>query len=228
MRSRKCKALPCIILPLLLIFATTTQATLVRIDNCSGAAISCNITTSPPNPIVANPNDNLLLAWDEVQNFTLTQDLIVNRVFDPNASFVTNLNNGTFAIAAGTIVSSHYLQWDPDTAPNTGSNVQASVVLDSQVFAFITGDQTLASSDYLGLSGVNYNGFGLRGLEGSDVTNFNGNSTDLDWFAGNPGDWARLITAFSPSAPIQVNSPSLFALLLFASGILFFKKGKHN
>ena len=166
-----------------------------------------------------NPNDGILLAWDEVQNFTLTQDLRVDRVFDASAPFISSAGGGDFFIAAGTVVSSHYLQWDPGNGSN--SRVQATIELDSQVFAFITADQNLFDSDdQLGLPGLDYADFGLRGLESGDKTVFNGQNTSINWGAGSPGDWTRLITAFSPSAPVpEPPAIALLALCLIGAAI---------
>jgi hypothetical protein len=200
---------------LTLLLAVAANATLISITPCAGAN-SCVITTTPPNPIVQNPNNGILLAWDEVQNFTLTAPLRVDRVFDVNASFISDAGGGDFFIAAGTTVSSHYLQWDPGN--NSSISVQATVNLDSQVFAFITADQNLFDSDAaLGLPGLDYANFGLRGLESGDTTNFNGENTSINWTAGSPGDWTRLITAFSPAAA-SVPEPTTTALL--ALGLL--------
>lgn len=190
------------------------NATLINIANCDGAN-DCLITTAPPNPVIQNPNDGLLIAWNELQNFVLTQDLRVDRVFDSSASFVEATGTGDFWIKAGTIVSSHYLQWDPGTFLNqqSSSTVSAQIQLDSQVFAFITADQNLFDSDYLGLPELNYNDFGLRGLESGDTTEFDGENVNISWSASSPGDWTRLITAFSPAAT-EVNEPNIFLLLL--------------
>lgn len=194
----------------------TARATLVEITGCTGAN-ACVITTTPPNPVEPNPNDGILLAWDEVQNLTLTEDLRVDRVFDPTAPFISDAGGGDFFIEAGTVVSSHYLQWDP--GQGSSASVQATIVLDSQVFAFITADQNLFDSDaILGLPGLDYNDFGLRGLESNDITTFSGSNTAIDWSASNPGDWARLITAFSPGGgeppPQQpVPEPGMLGLL---------------
>jgi len=183
---------------------TAADATLVDIINVSGAN-SAQITTTPPNPVQPNPNNGILLAWDERQNVTLQSDLAVDRVFDTSASFVSSDGSGGYLIHAGTVVSSHYLQWDPGNG--SSSDVSATVQLDSQVFAFITADQKLFDSDgALGLPGLDYNNFGLRGLEGADTTNFNGPDVDIDWGASNPGDWTRLLTAFSPSAAPELTS----------------------
>jgi len=201
--------------------STTAGATFVDLGSCSGAN-ACTITSSPPNPVAPNPNDGVLLAWNERQNIELTEDLRVDRVFDPTADFVRDAGGGDFFIEAGTIVSSHYLQWDPGQGSST--RISTTIGLDSQVFAFITADQNLFDSDaLLGLPGLDYNDFGFRGLENSDTTTFNGEDVDIDWGAGSPGDWTRLITAFSPAAadPEPTNPiPEPSAAALFGFGLL--------
>lgn len=187
------------------------NATIVSLGSCTGAA-ACVITNTPPDPVVQNPNDNILLAWNEVQNIVLTEDLRVDRVFDPSADFVVDLGNGDYLIKAGTVVSSHYFQFD-------GPNVQTTLQLDSQVFAFITSDQNLFNSDdLLGLPGIDYADFGLRGLENGDTTTFNGPNVDINWSTGSPGDWTRLITAYSPTAAVPV--PAAAPLMLAGLGAL--------
>jgi hypothetical protein len=159
-----------------------SNATIVGYTSCVGANV-CDFTTPPPNPIVQNPNDGILLGWNEVQNTVLAADLRVDRVYDPGASFVETDGSG-FIIKAGTIVSSHYFQWDPGN--NSSNSVQATINLDSQVFAFITDTQKLFDSDdALGLAGLDYADFTLRGLEGGDTTNFNGEDVDINWSAGS-------------------------------------------
>jgi hypothetical protein len=99
------------------------EATLQDIINVTGANDAI-ITTNPPNPVQPDPNDGILLAWDERQNVTLSQDLRVDRVFDDTASFVEDAGGGDYFIKAGTVVSSHYLQWDP--GDNSSSTVNSS------------------------------------------------------------------------------------------------------
>ena len=180
-------------------FGGAAEATLIGFDNVTGANDAI-ITEDPPNPVSSNPNDGILLAWDEVQNHQLAADLKVDRVADPGVPFIEAVSGG-FLIKAGTFVSSHYLQWDPGNG--SAGRVTATIQFDSEIFAFITADQKLFDSDAaLGLPGIDYNDFGSRGLEGSDATAFNGSEVDINWAATSPGDWTRLITAFSPAAAI--------------------------
>lgn len=197
--------------------SSSAQATFVDLGDCDGA-IACLVTTDPPNPISEDPNNGVLLAWNEVQNFELTQDLRVDRVFDPNASFVEAISGGDFLIKAGTIVSSHYLQWDPGNGSD--ARVSTTIALDSQVFAFITADNNLFNSDFLGLPGLDYADFGLRGLETGDTTVFNGTDVDISWSASSPGDWTRLITAFSPGGVTTVPLPAAAPLLVLGIAAL--------
>ncbi|GGE40671.1 hypothetical protein GCM10011360_30320 [Primorskyibacter flagellatus] len=204
----------------LTIAATQAHATLVNLGDCNGTVgTTCVITSTPPNPVSTNPNNLSLVAWDELQNFVLTEDLRVDRVFDETASFVTTAPGGDFYIKAGTIVSSHYLQWDNDSGLGV-DRIQTTISLDSQVFAFITADQNLFNSDYLGLPGLDYADFGNRGLESGDTTVFNGTDVDIDWAATSPGDWTRLITAYSPGGEVPV--PAALPLLIGGMGVLGF------
>lgn len=187
--------------------APAAHATLVGFSNVTGANQAVVVSGSDiPNPVTENPNDGRLVGWNERQNVTLSADLRVDRVFDPNASFVSSAGGGDFFIKAGTVVSSHYLQWDP-FGDNASGSVQATIELDSQAFAFITADQNLFDSDgAVALPGIDYNDFNLRGLESGDTTDFNGPDVDIDWFASSPGDWTRLITAFSPGAAPELTT----------------------
>ncbi len=181
-------------------------ATALGFSNTSGA-YAYQITTTPPNPITKNPNNGILLVWNEVQNYTLQSDLAVDRVADANAPFV-KIVSGKYYLKAGTIVSSHYVQWDPGNG--SSGTVNATMHFDSDIFAFITADQKLFDSDaQLGLPGLNYNDFTARGLESGDTTNMSGSQVTISWAASDPGDWTRLLTAFSPTAAPTISANSV-------------------
>jgi len=204
---------------LLLTGSSPLWGTLVSI-NVTNTGPTSQITTNPPDPITPNPNDGVLLGWDEMQNVTLTSNLTVDRVFDPLAPFVIDNGNGTYDLAAGTVVSSHYPQWDPGNS--SGNTVEATISLDSQVFAFITSDSLLFGSDAtLGLPGLDYADFSNRGLESGDTTVFNGPDVDIDWRATSPGDWTRLITAYSPGGDPDPSVPEPSAIGLMGVTLLF-------
>ncbi len=208
----------------LVLAASEASATAISITNGSGAlGYTIGTPEAVPFTLVGNGyNDNILYLWDEVQNFTLTQDLFVDRVADASASYVGG-TAGNYFIKAGTIVSSHYVQWDPLAT----TRVQATLNFDSDIFAFITGDTRLANSDFLGAPGIDYGDFGLRGLEGGDTTAFNGGSVDINWSASNPGDWTRLITAYSPAAN-PVPEPATMSLLAMGLAGLAYRSRKRN
>lgn len=212
-------------------FAVNVQATILGYDSCLGAN-DCLVATGAdiPNPILPNPNDGILLGWNELQNVTLSENLYINRVADPSADFIGFDATGYY-IKAGTIVSSHYFQWDPGF--QSASTVNARIHFDSDIFAFITSDQFLFNSDAIvGLPGFDYADFGLRGLESGDTTNFapggDNSLVDISWAASSPGDWTRLITAYSPQAAeeaTRVSEPGLLGLWLVASiGLLAYRR----
>ena len=194
--------------------SSVASATAISITNGSGAVnYVIGYSDTLPYTLTGNHNnDSVLYLWDEVQNFTLTADLFVDRVADAGASYVGG-TPGDYYISAGTIVSSHYVQWDP--LVTTG--VQATLNFDSDIFAFITSDNNLFASDYLGHPSIDYGNFTLRGLESGDTTAFNSGSVDIDWAASSPGDWTRLITAYSPGG-VPVPEPA--TMFLFTAGLL--------
>ncbi|MGA8143978.1 MAG: PEP-CTERM sorting domain-containing protein [Candidatus Acidiferrales bacterium] len=142
-------------------------------------------------------NDNFqspnLFAFNEAQNFTLTAPLV--------------LDSGS--IAAGTIVSSQYVFFDP----GPGKRVIGTVDFGSDILAIITRTGTLVTSDFLGASGVNYVNTTNRGLEAGDSVTLNGPSEILvDVFASSPGDYVRVITA-GTTATATVPEPSSIVLV---------------
>jgi hypothetical protein len=75
----------------------------------------------------------------------------------------------------------------------------------------------LADSDFLANTGVTYLNDGLRGLESVDSVTITGlNTIEVDFFAGSPGDYIRVLTDFSPGAVVPIPA----AVWLFMSGLI--------
>ncbi len=189
--------------------ATCTDITLTG-GSASGKLIG--MPAIPPFTLTGNFSDDAILyVWNERQNVTLTSNLYVDRIADAGASYIGGVS-GNYYIKAGTIVSSHYVQWDPLTS----TRVLADLTFDSDIFAFITADQKLFNSDSaLGRPGINYSDYSLRGLEAGDLTNWGASDSmvKIDWAASNPGDWTRLITAYSPGGVVPAPSAVLLGFL---------------
>jgi hypothetical protein len=154
----------------------------------------------PPNSL---GNDNFqspnLFGFDEDQNILLGAPLTVDV--------------GASPIPAGTIVASHYIFFDPGPT----EHVIGTVDFDSDVLAIITSTGTLAASDFLANTGVNYLNPGARGLEPGDSVTISGPQQILfDTVASSPGDYVRVLTAFSPAAAV----PEPGSVALLGSGLV--------
>ena len=141
-----------------------------------------------------------LYGFDEDQNILLASPLTVDV--------------GSSPIPAGTVVASHYIFFDPGPT----EHVIGTVNFDSDVLAIITSTGTLAASDFLANTGVNYLNPSNRGLEAGDSVTISGAQQILfNTTASSPGDYVRVLTAFSPGGGVTtlpaVPEPGSFVLL---------------
>lgn len=138
--------------------------------------------------------------WDEVQSYSLTAGLDVDITTFGSFGSTSSLSPGT--IAAGSVVNSHTLYFDP----SIGGGGQASFQFDSTVIGVIVNDVTpfgdrFMQSDYL-IPGVVPVGniptthFDHRGIEldGSDSITVLPTGITVSLSAGSPGDQIRVIT----------------------------------
>ena len=148
---------------------------------------------SPFNTVGAdNFNTNNLYGFSESQNILLASALSMDI-------------GGT--IAAGTQIASHYNFFDPLNS----QSMLGTVDFDSDVLGIITSTGLLQASDVLANTGVNYLNPTLRGLEVGDSVTISGTRQILfNTVASSPGDYVRVITAFSPGA---VPEPASLALV---------------
>jgi hypothetical protein len=167
-------------------------------------------TASTPDNTVGNDNfqNNNLYGFDEGQNIVISTALQVD-------DLANGLGGGTGAgtLAKNTVVASHYVFFDPK---NTTSQ-KGQVTFDSNILAVISSTNKLAASDFLIQTGVNYLNPTARGLEAGDFVTITGlKQISVNWTASTPGDYVRVLTAFSPSAPVP--EPSEMTLTL--SGLI--------
>lgn len=109
-------------------------------------------------------------------------------------------------LLSGTTVASHCVFFDPQSG-----SIDGTVNFDADILAILTSTGTLAATDYLANTGVNYLNPGLRGLEAGDFVTITGlRQITIDFIARSPGDYVRVLTAFSPGA---IPEPGSFALV---------------
>jgi hypothetical protein len=154
----------------------------------------------PPNSVgddnFQSPN---LFAFDEQQNVTLASPLAV----DSGSPIVT-----------GTVISSQYVFFDPGPT----EDVIGTVNFGSDVLGIISSTGTLAASDFLAFSGVNYLDPAERGLEAGDSVTMSGPQQILwNTVASSPGDYVRVITA---GKPVTTTMPEPSGVLLLGVGLL--------
>ncbi len=202
-------------------FTFQARAAILAIENCSG---NCSIVTAPENTVIdRNPNNETLIVWNEVQNILLTEDLEIDVVADLDASYIRHSGNRHY-IKAGTMISSHHIQWDNGSAPgNQRGTIMADLLFDAQIYGMITTKNLLSHSDaMLGLPGYEYRNFGARGLERNDKYSITGMQANVELRATSPGDWTRFITAASPfnlnnNNATEVPAPPSLALFLIGA-----------
>ena len=146
-------------------------------------------------------NDNFqspdLFAFNELQNALLSEPLIVDVGLSP--------------LPTGTRLSSYYVFFDPGPT----QRIIGTVTFDSDVLGIVTSTATLAVSDFLANTGVNYLNPANRGLEpGDSATISAANQVSVDLTASSPGDYIRVLTLVSSA--IAVPEPTGAALLALA------------
>lgn len=136
---------------------------------------------SPPAAVGSDNFDtNELFAFAERQNVVLTSDLTVDGGL----------------IAAGTVVSSFYVVYDPAST----TTITGTVEFADQIIGIITDTAGQNGSDFLGAPGTSYLNPSLRGLESNDSASFSGTTLSVSLSASSPGDAIRVITVPAPAS----------------------------
>ncbi|VAV89491.1 hypothetical protein MNBD_ALPHA02-490 [hydrothermal vent metagenome] len=168
----------------------------------------------PATLTVGNNNQQSpnLFGFNEDQNIAITSTITVNVGTDP---------------VSGDIVASHYIFFDPEFT----DTITGWVDFDADIYGIITDSTKLAASDFLANTGVNYVGSTLRGLEGGDSASIDpgmANRLLINFRAGSPGDYIRVLTMRSPGASNNIPEPSMMGLLgLGLLGVVALRRRKY-
>ena len=195
-------AIPGMIMAML---AGPASATIIGGAVTGGTSGGTFVDVSPiaPGYQVGNNNHQSpdLFGFNEDQNILLAAPLLIDV--------------GGTSIAANTVVASHYVFFDPLNL----TSVIGYVDFDSAVLGIITSRPKLDASDILANTNAVYNSPSARGLESNDFAGIDGTfdfRINVDFVAGNPGDYIRVLTARSPAADV----PEPATLTLFGLGLL--------
>ena len=198
-------AVPCIA------FASVSYATII--SGAVSVKLSVPFADSSPYNTVGNDtfqNTNLY-GFDEGQNINITTDLNVDDVANGLGG-----GSGAGVLSAGTVVASHYIFFDPAASASQIGFVN----FDSDILGILSSTTNLSNSDFLINTGVTYLNPAMRGLEAGDSVTITGlRQITVDWTASTPGDYVRVLTAYSPGA---VNLPEPGALALMGIGLVGF------
>ena len=131
-------------------------------------------------------DDCNLYAFDEDQNIVLPAPIRID--IGPEAG----------VIPQGTVVASHYVFFDSISGAHHGY-----VDFDAPILGVAVQQETMAATDFLANTRVNYISVELRGLEPGDhvwIDGENPNRLWVYWAGSSPGDFVRVFTARSMAA----------------------------
>lgn len=131
-------------------------------------------------------DDDNLYAFDEDQNIVLEKDIAVD------------IGGEDGVIVAGTTVASHYVFFDSLNGVQIGH-----VDFDAPILGIAAHRDTMAATDFLTDTGVEYLSVELRGLERGDTVWIDREDPHrlwVYWAGSSPGDYIRVFTATSPGA----------------------------
>ena len=161
-------------------------------------------------------------------NFLITLGLTPGLAFDEQQNVVlgSSLTTDTGTIAAGTLVSSYFVAFN--VSPSEGTTQSTRVTFSNPVLGivFMNGSSAWAASDFLGLSTLNYQEdpgvCPACGYEPGETATFSGDIAFLNSSFSEPGDFARIITAGSPTVP----EPGSLMLLCLGLAVPLLRKRK--
>jgi hypothetical protein len=189
----------------------------------SAAIISGPDIISPPTTLGPNPfGQDRVVAFYEQQNVTLGQNVDLGRKVGRKLAKAKGSRDAKAArtVSEGTVVSSHYIAYDPKEATRRSITVE----FDSEILGVVVGNRRLTATDFLGADGVDYERFPYRSREWRDKYKIgpDGKTITIKLRTNSPGDHFRIITAGTgtppPPPPPPPSAPEPGAALLFGLG----------
>ncbi|MEM6939094.1 MAG: hypothetical protein AAF943_01465 [Pseudomonadota bacterium] len=153
----------------------------------NGSGQFVKLETDQPFDVGAdNFNTDHLYAFDEDQNITLERAIRVD------------IGGEVGVIPGGTVVASHYVFFDSYSGIHLGY-----VYFDAPILGVAAYQDTMAATDFLANTRVNYISTELRGIEEGDrvwIDPEDPHKLMVYWAGSSPGDYIRVFTARSPNA----------------------------
>lgn len=151
------------------------------------------LATSPPFSVGYDTfNTDQLYAFDEDQNIELVEPIRID---------IGGAGTAGGVIPAGTVVASHYVFFDSWDGVQYGY-----VTFDAPILGIAAFQHTMAATDFLANTEVNYISPELRGLERGDrvwIDEDDPTRLWVYWAGSSPGDYIRVFTERSPGAPMM-------------------------
>lgn len=177
----------------------------------AAAAVLSGTATTPGGgtvvlgqPVGAPGSDQIntpdVYAFDEVQSYALTVALTV-----------TGPDGSDIVLPAGTLVDSHYVEWDPSFADRGWGS--ASVTFDGPVLGVLIATAALIATDAeFGTAAAGYGTNRYRGVEvPGDTVGFVGDTVSFNAYGRYP-EGIRVFTLAAPTEPVPVPGAALFLL----------------
>ncbi|MEQ8958437.1 MAG: PEP-CTERM sorting domain-containing protein [Coleofasciculus sp. C2-GNP5-27] len=188
------------------------------LENKGGEVVELEILDPPPSRVELNAINSLnVLGFNEKQNVILPQDILADDRFDLSKE---STSPNDVLIPTGTLVSSHFIFFDPPTA-NRRVRWSGQVTFDQEIIGIVA--RRNAHRDTNGILGLEDTSYNLGGLgldivpvdRLEDIVSFEDNVLSFSITTGSTGlDPVRVITAASPVTP-AVPEP----LTILGSGI---------